>query len=141
MDPFTITMGVMALVKAGSSIIGGIKAKKEAKEAGKDQAATDLRATQERVLQINQEERQLAGQTRAGAVGSGVKADVGAPLVLMAEQARTFARERAFTKEVGAEKAKNTIRRSSMVGSQTRRQGFSQGMSDISNAFGIFRQA
>ena len=120
-------MGVMKLVGAGQEA-------KAAKAAAKGQAAADLRVTQERVFQSKQEERQLAGQTRAIAAGAGVKADVGSPLTILAEQAKTFARERKFMKETGQEKAGLTIQRGKMQAESSMFRG-------ITSAMGSFAQA
>lgn len=137
MDPLTIA-AVMAGVGALTNIFGGLSGKKDAEKAAQMQAASDLKVTQEKIYNLGQEERQLAGQTRAATVGSGVKADKGSPLTILAEQASTFAREKMFTAQVGAEKAQLTKKRGDMVGSQAVYQGFAQGAQGFANAFSMF---
>ena len=111
------------------SIFGANKEASAAKAAAKGQAALEQRVTQEKVYNLEQEERQLAGTTRAAAAGSGVKADRGSPLTILAEQARTFGREKAFTKEVGAEKAGLAIQRGQNVASAARYRGAANALS------------
>ena len=129
---------VFAVVGAVSSIKGGMDAKSDAKKAAAGQASADLKVTQEKIYNLGQEERQLAGQTLARTAGSGVKVDKGSPLTILAEQAKTFAREKMITSQVGAEKADLTKKRGQMVGSQAAYQGFAQGAQGLSNAFSMF---
>jgi len=113
-------MGFVAAAIGIIGLLGANKAAKDAKRAAKGEAALDLRATQEKIFLNKQEERILAGTTRAAAAGSNVKADIGSPLTILAEQARTFARERKFISEVGAERSKLAIQRGKNVASQVR---------------------
>ncbi len=137
MNPLTIA-AVMQGVGALTSIFGGMSGKKDAEKAAAQQASADLKVTQEKIYQIGQEERQMAGQTRAGFAGGGVKADKGSPLTILAEQANTFAREKMITSQVGAEKAELTKQRGKMAGSQAMYQGWSSGLSQGANAFSMF---
>ena len=127
-------MGFLDVAMGVLDIIGASKEAKAAKAAAKGQAAADLRVTQERVFQSEQEERQLAGTTRAVAAGAGVKADVGSPLTILAEQAKTFARERKFMKETGQDIAGLTIQRGKNIASAAMFRG-------IQSAVGRFSQA
>lgn len=136
MDPITIA-AVMAGVGALTNIFGGLSGKKDAEKAAQMQAASDLKVTQEKIYNLGQEERQLAGQTRARTAGSNVKADTGSPLTVLAEQASTFAREKMITAQVGAEKAQLTKKRGDMVGSQAVYQGFAQGAQGFAKAFSM----
>jgi len=143
MDPATM-MAISAGLQAfgiGVDLFGGAKAGKAAEKAAAAEAATDLRVTQERVYQLNQEERALAGQTRARTAGSNVKADKGSPLTILAEQARSFAREKMFTSQVGAEKAQLAKTRGKMVAQDARYQSYGQALSGASSAFSLFSQA
>ncbi len=115
-------MGIIALVGASSVA-------KDAKSAAKEQAATDFRVTQEKIYQSKLEERVMAGGTRAAAAGSGVKADTGSPLTILAEQARTFARDRQFVSDVGAENAKLTLQRGQNVADAARYSGAASALS------------
>ena len=136
--PLLAVAGGTSIVSSILSIIGGVKGGQAAEFAGRQQAGIEKRVTAEKLLILEQEERELAGETRARAAGSGVKADVGSVLTLLAEQARTFERERRFTRDVGAEKAKLAQTRGGMVASQVRTQAFGQAASTASNAFSIF---
>ncbi len=137
MDPLTIA-AIMQGVGALTSVFGGLSGKKDAEEAALKQASTDMKVTQEKIYNLEQEERQLAGQTRARTAGSNVKADIGSPLDILSEQAQTFAREKMITAQVGAEKAELTKKRGAMAGSQAAYQGFAQGAQGLSNAFSLF---
>jgi len=127
-------MGFVSAAMGVISLIGANKEAKAAKAAAKGQAALEQRITQEKVYNIEQEERQLAGTTRAAAAGSGVKADRGSPLTILAEQARTFGREAAFTKEVGAEKAGLAIQRGENAASAARYRGAAGALSAFGQA-------
>jgi len=116
-------MGFVSAAMGVMSLIGANKEAKAAKAAAKSEAALNTRVTQEKVFNLGQEERTLAGQTRATAAGSGVKSDVGSPLDILAEQARTFAREKQFTQEVGSEKSGLAIQRGKNAASSARWSG------------------
>ena len=127
-------MGFISAAMGIVSLIGGAKAKSDAEAAGRSQARMENRITDEKLYNLGQEERQLAGTTRATAAGSGVKADTGSPLTILAEQARTFARERRFTSEVGAEKASLAKQRGQMAGQQAMYSGISGALSAFGQA-------
>ena len=131
----------MAVAGLASSIFGAKSAKKQANSAAGKEAALDLKVTQEKLYNIGQEELQLAGSTRAAAAGSNVKADTGSPLSILAEQARTFAREKMITSQVGAQKAQLTQQRGKMIGQQAMYQGMGQAASYGSQAFSLFASA
>ena len=138
MDPITAIAGIISIIGGISSILGGSKASKAAKKQGKLEAAAERRVTAEKIFQLNKEERRLAGTTRAVAVGSGVKANIGSPLTILAEQARAFGRERALVAEVGATKAQSAIAGARNVGRQARYQGFAAGSQGISSGLQLF---
>ena len=141
MDPVSMALigsSIASILGVGTSIFGGIQAGGKAKKAAKAEAALDLRVTQEKLYNLQQEERQVAGQTRAQAAGSGVKADTGSPLSILAEQARTFARERMITSQVGAEKAELAKVRGDNTASQLRYQGIGQGLQQLPGAIDAF---
>lgn len=131
----------MALISAGSSIFGGLSAKNKAKQASEVQAKQELELTLAKTVDLKAEERALKGQTIAGAAGSGVKVGAGSPLEVLAEQARNFQRERQTVAKVGATNASVLTKRGNMVGQQAAYQGFSQGASQMANAFTIFAGA
>ena len=138
MDPITAIAGIISIIGGISSILGGSKASKAAKKQGKLEAAAERRVTAEKIFQLNKEERRLAGTTRAVAVGSGVKANIGSPLTILAEQARAFGRERALVAEVGATKAQSALAGARNVGRQARYQGFAAGSQGISSGLQLF---
>jgi len=118
-----ITAG-LSILGIASDLIGGRKAEKAADKEGEAAAKIDERVTAEKLFSLDIEERTLAGETRARAAGSGVKVDQGSPLTILAEQAATFARERGFISEVGAEKASLTRRHASNIGDRYRYAGY-----------------
>ena len=131
----------MGFVSSFLSIWGGIKGKEEAEKFAGIESALELKLTGAKIDDLKQDERVLAGQTRARAAGSGVKADTGSPLTILAEQARNFAKDRMITAQVGATKASNTVLRGKMVGRQSLYQGWGQGLdkatSTMMSAFGM----
>ena len=144
MGGLMLASSIASILGVGTSILGGFKGASKAKEAARAESAMDLRVTQEKLYNLKQEERQVAGQTRATAAGSGVKADTGSPLSILAEQARTFARERMITSQVGAEKAELSKVRGDNAASQMRYQGIGQGLQQVPgaiNAFSMFLQS
>ena len=131
----------MAVISALSSIAGGIKGKKSASGAGRAEARAEGHVTSAKLEDLFAEERNMRGQTLAGAAGSNVKVDKGSPVEILAEQARTFERERQITAKVGASKASILNQRGKMAGDQAAYQGFSQGMGQMAQAFMMFKQA
>ena len=128
----------MAIIGAVSSIWGGISGKKSARAASDVQAKQEMELSLAKIEDLKIEERAMKGQTLAGAAGSGVKVDKGSPLEILAEQARNFQRERQTVARVGATNASVISQRGKMVGQQAAYQGYSQGASQMSNAFQIF---
>ena len=118
----------IAAVGLLSSLWGSVSGKEAAEKAAEVEAKAEGVVTAAKLYDLRKEERTLAGETRAIAAGSGVKADIGSPLTILAEQAKTFARERMVTAQVGATKAAASRRRGSMVGQQVMYQGFGQGI-------------
>ena len=116
-------MGAISAAMGLVSLFSASKQASAAKKAGKAQAAVDQRVTAEKIYQLKQDERTMAGDTRARAAGSNVKADVGSPLTVLAEQAQRFARERQFVGEVGAEKASLSRQRGRDVASSAMYRG------------------
>jgi hypothetical protein len=120
-----------------SSFLGSKKASQAAKEAAKRQAVDERALTKERLRQLDVEERTMAGDTRARAAGSHVKAGQGSPLEVLAEQAREFAREKQITKDVGASKAASALQRGRDVGNAVKYQSYSNMAQGASNIFSI----
>ena len=127
----------MGFINAGLGLLSlyqGMMGRSAANDAARAQAGTEKRMTEEKLFQNEQEERQLAGTTRAAAAGSGVTANVGSPLTMLAEQAKTFARERSFISEVGASRADQTLQRGRNTGNAAMWGG-------ITSAIGSFAAA
>ena len=124
----------MEFISAALEVIGGIKAKSEAEKYAGIQAGMERDITAAKIDNINQEERLLAGQTRARTAGSNIKADVGSPLTILAEQAKNFAKDRMLTAQVGATKASNTLLSGKMTGRQALYSGWSTGLEQAASA-------
>ncbi len=131
----------MQLIGGVSSLLGGVKAKRDARAAAKEEARLEGIVTDSKVTGLQAEREQLRSTTIATAAGSGVNAQVGSPLQLMAEQARQFSREIRTVKQAGATRAAQAQTRGRMVGNQAMYSGFSQAAAGIGNAFTLFSQA
>jgi hypothetical protein len=123
-----------------SDFVGGRKAASAAKKAAKRQAVDERALTKERLRQLDVEERTMAGDTRARAAGSHVKAGQGSPLEVLAEQAREFAREKQITKDVGASKAASALQRGHDVGQVAKYKSYSNMAQGASNIFSLVNQ-
>ena len=77
------------------------------------------------------------GDTRAQVAGSGVKVDVGSPLTILAEQARTFAAQRDITAKVGATKAQSALSRGSMAANNARYSSYGAAANQFANLFSM----
>lgn len=120
-----------------SSIIGGNKARSDAKDAAAREAAAEEKVTAEKLRQLFREEDVMRGQTLAAVAGSGVRTDRGSPLKVLAEQQAEFIRERLITKQVGATRAQAALAQGSAIGRQAKYQGYSQAASGLTNLFTI----
>lgn len=141
--PAPLVVAGIAIAALGliSDFVGGSKAAKAAKRAAKGEAAAELKVTQERIRQLDIEERVLRGQTIAAAAGGGVKTTVGSPMELVAEQAKEFAFERKITAEVGASRAAAGLQRGRDVGSAYKYQSYSNLAKGASNIFSMMSQS
>ncbi len=99
----------IAVIGMGTAAAGAASAGGAAERAARRQGAAEMALTHERLRQLKKEETSLAGTTRATLAGSGVKADVGSPLTILAEQAREFSYERSITSRVGASNVAGTL--------------------------------
>ena len=127
----------MAVISAVGSIVGGIKGGKSAGAAGRAEARAEGDITSAKLEDLFAEERNMRGQTLAGAAGANVKVDKGSPVEILAEQARTFERERQITAKVGASRASITKQRGEMLGKQIAYQGISTGIGQLAGAFSM----
>jgi hypothetical protein len=130
--------GALALVSIGSSIFGGMKGKSASEKAADEEARLEGVVTEAKVRSLRKEERTLAGDTRAAAAASGVKADMGSPLDILKEQAITFQEEINTVKKSGATRSSQAQTRGRMAGNQAMYRGLSDAFSIASNYAGSF---
>ena len=143
-----IAAGVLAGAAAITSFLGAKKAAKSAKQQAALEAEQQEKLTAERIRRLGVDERVMKGQTLAGYAGGGVQAKApgmnsdqtqfGSPLVVLAEQAREFQRERDITEETGALQVAQTLERGQGVATQYKYQGYSNAASSLSRMFGYF---
>jgi hypothetical protein len=119
-------------------LVGGKKAGKAAKRESRIQAQQERELTQEKLLNLKIEERTLAGDTRARAAGSHVKVGQGSPLDVLAEQAKTFARESNITARVGATNAAVIRQRGKNVADQAKYGSYGRVSAGLGDAFKLF---
>lgn len=124
-------------ISAIASIFGGRKAEKAADRQAEEEARLEKRVTEEKVRQLGIEAEQARGQTIATAAGSGVMANKGSPLAVLAEQAFEFERERQVTAEVGASRAATALESGRALGDRYRYQGQQNALSGLASMFGI----
>ena len=122
-----------AVVGAASSIIGGNKAKKKAKEAGKANAALIQAETAEQIRRTRLQFNQQLGLTRAMIGASGVTRTGTAQRYLnfMNQEQQ---KQLAWTQKAGDMRAKAARKQGSYVGGQAFNQGMAGGFAGISSA-------
>ncbi len=142
-EPVTMAVATIALQSLGmiSDFLGSRKAAKAAERAAKKEAVAEAKVTAERLRQLEKEERSLAGTTRAVAAGSGVKANIGSPLELLAEQASEFSYEKQIVRQVGATKAASALQRGRDIGDAVKYQSYGNLARGASNIFSIMSQS
>jgi hypothetical protein len=143
-----IAIAAITAISAISSFLGSKKAAKAAKKQSKEEARISARQTTERVRNLGIEERTLYGETVAGYAGGGVQSSIpglgvtqptsGSPSTVLAEQARTFQRERAFTEEVGASNAMQIIQGGRATADQFKYQGYNNLATGISSILQLY---
>jgi hypothetical protein len=117
-DPFSAAAAGASLVSGIASAFGGKSGSKAAKKAAEEAARQEKVVTAERIRQLQQEERSLAGQTRARSAGAGAVIGSGSVLQVLAEQASEFARERRIVKQAGASRARAALDQGNAVANQ-----------------------
>lgn len=134
----------LAAISAGASVVsaiggllGGSKASKAAKKAAADAALQEKIVTTERLRQIQQEERTLAGQTVARSAGAGGVVNQGSILQILAEQAREFRIEERVTRNAGASRVATALAQGKAASQQFEAQGLSSLFAGIGQAAGI----
>lgn len=133
---------------------GAKKAEKASKEQAAEQEKNEKRLTEERVRELDVKERVQYGKTVAGYAGGGVQAGVPgmdkqemnasrigtSPQAIIQEAAKEFAREREFTKEVGASNALQIKMKGQATADAYRYQGYATLASGIGSIFSIGAQ-
>lgn len=133
-DPLTWVAVGSAVLGGLSSIFGGKKADKAARQQALQEARLEQRITDEKLRQLNLEEERAEGRTIATAAASGVEVTRGSPLDILAEQAAEFRYERNTVAEVGASRAANTVARGRMIGQQYRWSSYGQALNQFGSA-------
>jgi len=142
-----MAVAVAGVVVGTLGLISGFLGSKKASSAAKKQAAEEARINQattaERLRQLDKEERASYGQTLAGYTSGGVlgltpslqqpQAMTGSPSVILKEQAKEFAAEKAITREVGASNVAQALQRGQATAEAYKWQGYSNAASSISN--------
>jgi hypothetical protein len=131
--PAAIAVGAQVF----GSVLGGISGRKSsraAKRAAAEAARAERLVTEERLIQIDQEERAVRGTTMARAAGSGSVVGSGSVLAILAEQAREFERERSITRRAGASRVRATLAQGDAIASQARAQGLGSLFQGLSSA-------
>lgn len=135
-------IGVASLI---TNYIGSRKASKAAKKQGAEEARIEGLITDEKLRQLDIEERAQYGQTLGQYAGSGVLGTfqgtdgnagqpmMGSPKTILDEQAREFGRERDITREVGASNVAQTLMGAKALSDQYRYSGYANVASSISN--------
>lgn len=133
-------IGAVGLI---SSFISSRKGSKGAKKAAREEARLEGLTTQERLRQLDIEERAMYGQTLAGYAGSGVQAvapglgqaqvQSGSPQAVLSEQAKEFGYQKQITEQVGATKVAQSLARGKNVAEQYKWQGYSNAAGGIAN--------
>jgi hypothetical protein len=134
---------VISAVGLISGFIGSKKASKSAKREAREEARLEGLTTDERLRQLDIEERAMYGQTLAGYAGSGVQAvapglggaqvQSGSPQAVTSEQAKEFGYQKQITEQVGATKVAQSLARGKNVAEQYKWQGYSNAAGGIAN--------
>lgn len=138
--PLMIAAAGMSLVSGVLGFRSGRRARRAARRQAEEEARIERQVTGERIRQLYGEERDMAGRTRAIAAGSGIVADRGSPLMVLAEQATEFAREREITRRVGASRAQTALAQGRAVGRQATAQGLTALTSGLAQSLQLFDQ-
>lgn len=133
-----VIAGIFAGIGAISALIGGRKASRDAKRAGKKEEALEKMVTAEKIRQIGIEEEVMRGETIAQVAGSGVLASIGSPLAVLAEQRREVGYKRDITSRVGATKAQAALDRAGMVANQAKYSSYGSAANQFASMFGLF---
>lgn len=145
-----IQIAALALSAVGTalSFSSSRRAERAARDQGQREAELEQKVTDERLRQLEREERALKGQSLARYAGSNVvlgstgsmqslqnQSLTGSPAIVIAEQAAEFARERRITEEVGATKVQQSLSNARNVAAQYRVTGYANLASNVGDIF------
>ena len=130
-----------AVVGAVSSIVGGNKAKKAAKEAGKANARLIQAETAEQLRRTRLQFDKQIGTTRAFIGASGVQLNVGTPQRYVDFMKKEQRAQLDWTEKAGKMRASAAKKQGSYVGGQAFNQGLAGGLAGISSAAGYLMNA
>lgn len=130
-----------AVVGAASSIIGGNKAKRAAKEAGKANARLIQAETAEQLRRTRLQFDKQIGTTRAFIGASGVQLNVGTPQRYVDFMKKEQRAQLDWTEKAGKMRASAAKKQGSYVGGQAFNQGLAGGLAGISSAAGYLMNA
>jgi transcription elongation GreA/GreB family factor len=136
-----MAVAAIGVATAVAGLLGSRSAARAAKRAAAAAARQEKAVTEERLRQIDREERSLSGVTLARSAGSGSVVNAGSPLLILAEQAREFDRERLVTREAGASRTRAALQQGDAVASQARAQGLQSLFQGIGTAVSLGYQS
>ncbi len=137
----------VGIAGAIASFIGSKKAAKAARKQGAEEARIEGLITDEKLRELDVQERTMYGETLGQYAGSGVLGTfqgtggnagqpmVGSPKAVLDEQQASFAAERSITKEVGASNVAQTLMGAKALSDQYRYSGYANVASSLSNIF------
>lgn len=134
-------MGYVAAIMGVVQLIGASRAKKAAEREADLAAGAERYLTNVKIGNLKTEERVMAGTTRAIAAGSGVRADTGSPLTILAEQAKQFMRERDITRTAGASKVASVLERGRNIGMAALYRGGTAALQSFGKSYEAFKNS
>lgn len=121
------------IISGVSSIIGGQKADKKAREAGRANARLIQMETNEQLRRTRREFDMMRGETRAIIGASGVRFS-GTPAAYLADMKREQYRQLTYTEMAGKQRAKAARKQGSYIGQSARMQGLTAGFQAFGGA-------
>ncbi len=121
------------IISGVSSIIGGQKADKKAREAGRANARLIQMETNEQLRRTRREFDMMRGETRAIIGASGVRFS-GTPAAYLRDMKQEQDRQLAYTKMAGEKRAKAARKQGSYIGQSARMQGLTAGFQAFGGA-------
>lgn len=124
-----------SIVGGVSSIIGGNKAKRAAKEAGKANARLIRAETNEQLRRTRREFDMMRGQTRALIGASGVRFE-GTPMRYLEDMKQEQDKQLTYTEIAGKKRARAARMQGSYIGQSAQMQGLTAGFQAFGGAAG-----